>query len=96
MDLKERLAQFRAEEQMLSWEGTFLEYFEIVKQRPSVSGLAHARVHDLLMSQGVSTDAQGRKVFDFFKNDIFGVEKPLEQLVEYFSSAAKRLEVRKR
>lgn len=96
VDLKERLAQFRAEEQRLSWEGTFLEYFEFVKAQPQIAGLAHARVHDMIMSQGASTDENGRKVFGFFKNDIFGVEKPLEQLVEYFSSAAKRLEVRKR
>jgi serine protein kinase len=37
-----------------------------------------------------------QKVFNFFKEDIFGLERPLEQLVEYFNSAAKRLEVRKR
>jgi len=96
VDLKQRLAQFRAEEQRLSWEGTFLDYFGIVKARPRVAALAHARVHDMIMSQGVSTDDNGRKAFDFFKHDIFGVEKPLEQLVEYFNSAAKRLEVRKR
>lgn len=96
VDLKERLAQFRAEEQRLSWEGTFLEYFEIVKAQPQVAGLAHARVHDMIMSQGASNDEHGRKVFGFFKHDIFGVEKPLEQLVEYFNSAGKRLEVRKR
>lgn len=96
MDLKERLAQFRAEEQRLSWEGTFLEYFEFVKAQPQIAGLAHARVHDMIMSQGTSTDDNGRKVFGFFQHDIFGVEKPLEQLVEYFNSAAKRLEVRKR
>lgn len=96
MDLKERLARFRAEEQQLSWEGTFLDYFEIVKKQPQVAALAHARVHDMLMSQGAGTDDNGRRVFEFFKHDIFGVEKPLEQLVEYFNSAAKRLEVRKR
>jgi serine protein kinase len=61
-----------------------------------VAGLAHARVHDMIMAQGHEQDEEGRKVFGFFKHDIFGVERPLEQLVEYFSSAAKRLEVRKR
>ena len=96
MDLKERLTQFRAEEQRLSWEGTFLDYFEIVKARPQIAALAHARVHDMIMTEGVGTDENGRKVYEFFKHDIFGVEKPLEQLVEYFNSAAKRLEVRKR
>lgn len=96
MDLTERLARFRAEEQRLAWEGTFLEYFEIVKARPEVANLAHARLYEMIMAAGVEKDKDGRTQFGFFKNDIFGLEKPLEQLVEYFHSAAKRLEVRKR
>lgn len=96
MDLKERLAQFRAEEQRLAWEGTFLDYFEIVKVDPAVADLAHARVHDMIMGAGVDVGEQGQKLYRFFSHDIFGLEKPLEQLVEYFNSAAKRLEVRKR
>jgi serine protein kinase len=96
VDLRERLAQFRAEEQRLSWEGTFLDYFEIVKARPSVASLAHARVHDMIMHDESETNERGEKVYNFFHQDIFGLEKPLEQLVEYFASAAKRLEVRKR
>jgi serine protein kinase len=96
VDLKERFARYRAEEQRLSWEGTFLEYFEIVKKQPKVANLAHARMYDMIMDAGVSPEARGRTQYDFFAHDIFGLEKPLEQLVEYFSSAAKRLEVRKR
>lgn len=96
MDLRERLAQFRAEEQRLAWEGTFLDYFEMVKARPQIADLAHARVHNMIMSSGTATGERGERVYNFFANDIFGVEKPLEQLVEYFNSAAKRLEVRKR
>lgn len=96
MDLKERLAQYRAEEQRLAWEGTFLDYFGIVKANPAVADLAHARIHKMIMSSGVDTAEQGQKAYRFFNKDIFGLEKPLEQLVEYFNSAAKRLEVRKR
>lgn len=96
MDLRERLAQHRAEEQGLAWEGTFLDYFEIVKKNPHVAALAHARIHDMVMHDGVEAGERGHKSFGFFKDDIFGLEKPLEQLVEYFNSAAQRLEVRKR
>jgi len=96
VDLKELLARHREEEQRLSWEGTFLEYFEIVKQRPWVADLAHARVYNMIMSHGVTTGEQGEKKYNFFAGEIFGLEKPLEQLVDYFRSAAKRLEVRKR
>ena len=93
MDLKERLEQHRAEEQRLAWEGTFLEYFEIVKRNPAVADLAHARVYNMIMSAGVEKNADGQKTYKFFSDEIFGLEKPLEQLVEYFRSAAKRLEV---
>lgn len=96
MDLKERLAQYRAEEQRLAWEGTFLDYFEIVKANPTVADLAHARIHNMIMSAGVREGEDGQRSYGFFGDAIFGLEKPLEQLVEYFNSAAKRLEVRKR
>lgn len=96
MDLKERLAQYRAEEQRLSWEGTFLDYFEMVKAHPALANLAHARVHEMITSAGVSSSEHEGRHYRFFENDIFGLEKPLDQLVEYFNSAAKRLEVRKR
>lgn len=88
--------QHRAEERRLAWEGTFLDYFEIVKANPAVADLAHARVHNMIMGAGVEKGPEGQRLYNFFKEDIFGLEKPLEQLVEYFNSAAKRLEVRKR
>jgi serine protein kinase len=95
VELRERLARFRDEEQRLAWEGTFLEYFDLVKAHPAIADLAHARVHNMIMSAGVEGE-HSEKQFTFFANDIFGLEKPLEQLVDYFNSAAKRLEVRKR
>jgi serine protein kinase len=96
MELRERLARFRDEEQRLAWEGTFVDYFEVVKSQPAVSDLAHARLHNMIMSAGVDTSEHAERKYKFFANDIFGLEKPLSQLVDYFNSAAKRLEVRKR
>lgn len=96
MDLKDHLIRHRVEEQMLAWEGTFLDYFDLVKSRPQIANLAHARMYDMIMEAGVQAGELGDKRYTFFANDIFGLEKPLAQLVEYFSSAARRLEVRKR
>ena len=61
MNLKERLEQYRLEEQRLAWEGTFVDYFEIVKRNPAVADLSHARVYDMIMAAGVETKADGRK-----------------------------------
>ncbi len=96
LDLIQRLEQHRAEEQRLAWTGTFADYFDLVRQNPSVARLAHARVFDMITDAGVTTDAHGQRSYDFFADDIYGIESALDQIVEYFHSAAQRLEVRKR
>src|SRR6266704_1036628 len=50
----------------------------------------------MIMDAGVETARSGEPRFNFFSEEIFGIEKPLQQIVEYFHSAAQRLEVRKR
>ena len=96
MDLVEKFERWRAEEQSLAWEGTFLEYFDRVARRQEIAQLAHARIYNMILSAGVEHGDKGHRTYKFFEKDIFGLEKPLDQLVEYFSSAAQRLEVRKR
>ncbi|HZC04668.1 MAG TPA: protein prkA [Ktedonobacterales bacterium] len=96
MDIVKRLEEYRERERSLSWEGTFSQYFEIVTQRPSVAQLSHERIYNMVMATGSETNKLGEPRYNFFSNEIFGIEKPLQQIVEYFHSAAQRLEVRKR
>ena len=96
MDLRTRLEAFRLEEQRLNWEGTFADYFDQVVKRPQTARLAHARIYDMITAAGVETGARGEKHYGFFQDEIFGLDDTLEQLAEYFHSAARRLEVRKR
>ena len=96
MDLIERLEQYRKEEQKLAWQGSFAQYFDLVAANPKIAQLSHARVYDMIMSAGTETGRNGEKIHSFFARDLFGLEQTLQQLVEYFSSAARRLEVRKR
>jgi serine protein kinase len=95
VNLLDRLEQYRREESRLWWEGTFGEYFELVRAEPGVARLSHARVYEMLVAAGVGVEGE-RGRYGFFAGELFGVERPLQQLVEYFSSAARRLEVRKR
>jgi serine protein kinase len=44
----------------------------------------------------VRRNERGENVHGFFERDLFGLHRTLDQLVDYFASAAKRLEVRKR
>ena len=47
MDLIKKLEELRAQEQALNWQGTFADYFEIVKANPQVAQLSHARIFDM-------------------------------------------------
>ncbi|SFX57386.1 putative serine protein kinase, PrkA [Thermoactinomyces sp. DSM 45891] len=97
MDILKRLADHREQEKKLLWEGTFTEYLEIVKQNPQVTQTAHSRVYDMIRRAGVETDSNGNKKYLFFSQEIFGLDYAIERLVEeYFHSAARRLDVRKR
>jgi predicted Ser/Thr protein kinase/intein/homing endonuclease len=96
MDLVKRLGEYRDRERELAWEGTFAQYFEIATKQPSVAQLSHERIYNMMMAAGVETTRSGDPRYKFFGQDIFGLDKPLQQIVEYFHSAAQRLEVRKR
>jgi len=96
MDLVKRLEEYRDRERGLSWEGTFAQYFELASKKPAISRLSHERIYHMIMDAGAETTRTGDQHYKFFKKEIFGIEKPLQQIVDYFHSAAQRLEVRKR
>src|SRR5215475_772093 len=96
MDLVKRLEEYRDRERELQWEGTFAQYFEIATAKKEVTRLSHERIYHMLMDAGVETARNGEPRYNFFSKEIFGIEKPLQQIVDYFHSAAQRLEVRKR
>jgi predicted Ser/Thr protein kinase len=96
MDLVKRLEEYRDRERGLQWEGTFAQYFEIATKQSNVARLSHERIYHMIMDAGVETTRSGDPNYNFFSQEIFGIEKPLQQIVEYFHSAAQRLEVRKR
>ncbi|QCR34547.1 protein prkA [Lysinibacillus sp. SGAir0095] len=96
MDILNRVRRFKEEEDRLKWEGTFAEYLSILKERPEVAQTAHSRVYNMIKSSGVK-ERDGKKMYQFFGKEIFGLETALERLVEeYFHPAARRLDVRKR
>ena len=88
----------RSQERALSWEGTFADYLELVAKNPHVADLAHARVYNMIMAAGVSeaSDIHGQR-YKFFEEELYGVERTLQQLVEeYLNPASRRLDIRKR
>jgi serine protein kinase len=80
------------------WEGTFWEYLEVVQKQPEVARNAFQRVYDMIMSYGSQSFTlfkQEYTRYHFFSDPvdhghdaIFGLERPLVQLVDFFKSAA--------
>ncbi|WP_099300239.1 PrkA family serine protein kinase [Bacillus sp. Marseille-P3800] len=96
MNILNKIEQYRDNEERLRWEGTFAEYLDLIKEKPWVAQTAHSRVYNMIKDAGVE-EKDGKKEYSFFKDSIYGLEESLEKLVEeYFHSAAKRLDVRKR
>ena len=94
------LETHRRDREKLAWEGTFRDYFELVSQQPRYAQLSHARICDMILSAGVEKTNEGTRdeirVYNFFADELFGIEESIDKIVEYFKSAAQRLEVRKR
>ena len=91
----------RAARESKQWRGTLLEYLELVKADPTMTKLAHARIYDLIISSGLhplhDTDDprtkrlykdEPLKVFNFFAEEFFGIERTIAQIVRYFHSAS--------
>ncbi|HXU08545.1 MAG TPA: protein prkA, partial [Blastocatellia bacterium] len=100
INLSDLLETHRRDRDRLAWEGTFRDYFELVTQNPNISKLSHARNCDMILAAGVEKINEGSRdeivKYNFFSDELFGIERPISRIVEYFKSAGQRLEVRKR
>lgn len=96
MNIFKKIADYRTETERLAWTGTFAEYIEMLRRQPHLAMTAHARVYEMIASHGI-LEENGRRKYNFFEKEIFGLDSAIEKLVEeYFHSAARRLDVRKR
>jgi serine protein kinase len=103
MNFKELIQSDREKRNKFKFEGTFLQYLDIVKANPEAAKLAHKRMYDILMKCGyeiLSPEENPRvrkiygnesiKRYNFFKDDFFGIDKVLMKIINYFYSAAMR------
>ncbi|MEG6615754.1 PrkA family serine protein kinase [Peptococcaceae bacterium 1198_IL3148] len=96
MDFLKRLEEYRQKERELHWEGLFSDYLNLVKEKPYVCQLSHARLYNMIEDAGIIVN-DDVKSYRFFNKELFGLDRTLEKLVEeYFHPAAKKLDVRKR
>ncbi len=91
----------RAAREAKQWRGTLLDYLELVTSDPTITKMAHARIYDMLISAGARSihdtdDPRTKrlykdepiKVYNFFADEFFGIERTIAQIVRYFHSAS--------
>jgi serine protein kinase len=88
------------------WEGSFNDYLELVFENPAVARNAFQRVYDMILSYGSENFTQFKQEYTrytFFSDPvdhgtdaIYGLERPLMQLVDFFKSAAQGYGTEKR
>src|SRR5215468_3279610 len=101
MEFENLIKKDRDLHQARSWRGNLLGYLEKVKADPPVCKLSHARLYDTIMKAGVrdiheNSDARVKrlykdesiKLYDFFTDEFFGIEKTVSQIVRYFHAAS--------
>jgi serine protein kinase len=100
-DFQKLITEDRETRKKTSWKGTMLEYLEQVRETPGFHKLAHKRLFDMLMDRGVVEvdleqdpsmkrifKGEKLKVYNFFCDEFFGMEKTINQIVRYFHSAS--------
>ncbi|MED2737448.1 hypothetical protein [Bacillus toyonensis] len=74
----------------------FDTYFSKVINDPRIARNAVQRVYDMIMSYGTYEDDSGRLRYNFFKGRMFGAEKQINQIMDYFKAASMGLDIKKR
>ncbi len=82
------------------FEGTFLEYLDVVRENPGVVKHAHKRLNDTIENFGVTVlpdddprkrkifDGDNIKIYDYFKEEFFGHERVIAKIMRFLKSAA--------
>jgi serine protein kinase len=88
------VARFRDEH----WQGSFADYVKLVEENPLVLRTAHQRLYDMVLQYGtVEVDENKEKLlryrffddpFDQGDDALFGLERPLMNLMSVFKAAA--------
>lgn len=96
MDIFQKIDAHLQRHRTEAWEGTFRDYLALVMQQPTLGQRAHARLYNMVKTAGVRVDEEGKEHYAFFEQDLFGIDEPLAQVVEYFKAAAMGSDVGRR
>ncbi len=92
----------RAKKKSKRFSGTFIEYLDLVKDNPDIVKTSHKRLYDSISGHGFDNiqdsdprklaifDGENIKIYDYFKDQFFGMEDVISKIMRFLSSASKR------
>jgi len=98
------IEESRKDRRQTQWEGTCLDYLMLVKENPAIPQLAPGRTYNMVMERGTQGIEDSLKLpdyedmvrYEFFKDELFGLEEPLHDIMRFFKAGARRTETGKR
>ncbi|MGR5873930.1 hypothetical protein ACT7DH_01890 [Bacillus pacificus] len=73
MDILKKLNSIEKQKNAYNGKVRLREYLELVKERPWVAQTAHSRIYNMIKDAGIE-EVDGRRKYNFFSNQLFGLE----------------------
>jgi len=92
----------RESKKTAKFKGALEEYLVLLEKDPSIASLSHKRLYKQIVSYGITTidetndrcnklfDGETVKIYDYFADQFFGMERPLEKIMRFMRSASMR------
>ncbi len=99
-DFLDLIQKQRNKKKKEKFEGSFLEYLEMIKDNPEKIKLAHKRLYEIICDHGLETVDVGSdsyrdifngdkiRTYNYFKEEFFGMESVINKLMRFLKSAA--------
>jgi serine protein kinase len=100
-NFQQLIREDRSSRENKAWRGKFIDYLELVKKDPELVKLAHSRLYDVILASGVTDIRESEdpkiqrvfkeepvKIYKFFADEFFGIEKVAAKIARYFHSAS--------
>jgi len=94
------IQEHRETKKQEKFSGVLEDYLGLLETNPLICSLAHKRLYDTIMGYGVShmVESDSRwdklfngetvKIYDYFKDEFFGMERSLQKVMRFLHSAA--------
>lgn len=81
----------------LNWSGTLGDYINLVMEDPEIHMSSHTRVLRMIESHGIERGEDNSiKKYNFFDEDLFGIDESLSEIMSYLKAASAGSEVSRR